>query len=114
MVFYVCSTWPPQTAHSKQPHLPLNNLDIPHLLPEPASASMSTSLLASKDHLKQYDLGLNFIALIKPFLQEVDHLNFESDLNDSVLNLCDDGLLQDAIAPLLGHLNFTKVNNSII
>lgn len=70
---------------------------------------MATSLLASKTHLEEQDLGPEFKALISPFLKEVDTIGFESDQNTSALEKCDGDRLLPAVKPLLEHLRFTKV-----
>ena len=46
---------------------------------------MATSLLASKTHLEEHDLALEFKALVSPFLEEVDTIRFEPYQNISAL-----------------------------
>jgi hypothetical protein len=70
---------------------------------------MATSLLTSKTHLEEHDLGPEFRALIGPLLEEVDKIGFEPDPNTSALEICDDKRLLPALRPLLDYVKFTKV-----
>jgi hypothetical protein len=74
---------------------------------------MAISLLASKTHLEEHDLGPEFRALISPFLEEVDKIGFEPEPNTSGLEKCDGDRLFPAAKPLLEHLRFTKVMKTL-